>query len=95
MGAPSSRPSKRLRALAKVGQTSVVSQGVDQLGDLGAATARLDRLGDAGLQVVLQQDSIDPFERGLCRSDLFHKVRTIGFGLHQPDHAVQMPAHRL
>ena len=89
------RERERIEPLAEVGERAGVAQRLQQLGDLGVTAAGGDRLGDARLQVVLEQHPVDLLQRGLERGNLLHQIRAIVLSLDHGDDAVEVPAHRL
>src|SRR5680860_1048645 len=68
---------------------------VDKLGDRRVAPPGRDRLAEAGLEVVLENQPVGPLQRRLHGRYLLHDLDAVRLVLHHPDDSVQVAARGL
>src|SRR5205085_4927546 len=75
-------------AVAAIGQALVELERTHQLLDDLLAHALFDRVGDAGGEVVAQEDLLHALAAGLNGAELLHQVDAVGIVIDHAAHAV-------
>src|SRR5437763_330863 len=82
-------------ALATIGQALVELERAHQLVDDLLAHATLNGVGDAGGEMVAQEDLLHPLQAGLHGAELLHQVNAVGVVVDHAAHTLQVAGRHL